>query len=77
MTGTATATVRGRRQERKVPKCTEVDEPDHLQHLFSNITGINKLGELGIFLYFCFEHLVCCQVKEFKMFYESEESRMD
>lgn len=77
MTGTATATVRGKRQERKVSKCTEADEPDHLQHLFSNITGINKLGELGIFLYFCFEHLVCCQVKEFKMFYESEESRMD
>lgn len=77
MTGTATAAVRSQRQEHKVSRCTEVDEPDHLQYLFSNITGINKLEELGIFLYFCFEHLVCCQVREFKMFYDSEESCMD
>lgn len=60
-TGTAVATVRSKSQEHKVPRCTEADELDHLQYLFSNTTSINKLGELGIFLFFHFEHLVCCQ----------------
>lgn len=54
MTGTAIATVRGKSQESKVTRCTEVDESDSLQYLFSNITGINKLGELGVFFYFWF-----------------------
>lgn len=60
-TGTAVATVRSKSQEHKLPRCTEADELDHLQYLFSNIICINKPGELGILLSFHFEHLVCCQ----------------
>jgi len=46
VTGTAAATVRGKSQECRVSRGTEMDESDHLQYLFSNVTGINKLGEL-------------------------------
>lgn len=60
-TGTAVATVRSKSQEHKPPRCTEADKLDNLQYLFSSTTLINKLGELGIFLSFHFEHLVCCQ----------------
>lgn len=60
-TGIGVATVRIKSQEHKLPRCTEADELAHLQYLLSNTTCINKLGELGIFLSFHFEHLACCQ----------------
>lgn len=60
-TGTAVATVRSKSQEHKLPRCAGAHELDNFQSLFSNTTHINKLGELGIFLSFHCEHLVCCQ----------------